>query len=91
MTVDEFRAWHSEFRAASDDLIQLHLDEATLEVAADIFGTKTEKAIRLRAAHSMAMTPFGRSARLVQDDGTTIYWTQFKELSDQVAVRMIVL
>ncbi len=91
MTVDDFRAWHLEFRAASDDLIELHLEQATLEVASDVFGTFTEKAIRLKAAHSLAMTPFGRSARLVADDGTTVYSTELKAISRTVAQNIIVI
>ncbi len=91
MNVTDFRAWHQEFRTASDDLIQLHLDEATLEVASDVFGTFTEKAIRLKAAHSLAMTPFGRSQRLSEDDGTTVYLTEFNAIAKRCAVNMIVI
>lgn len=91
MTLDEFRAWHPEFRSAADSLVQCHLDEATLEVAADVFGAFTDKAIRLKAAHSIAMTPFGRSARLAADDGTTTYLTEYKTLSGAVSVRMMVV
>lgn len=91
MTIDEFRQWHQEFRSASDDLIGLHLASATLKVAPDVYGEFTEDAIRLKAAHSLAMTPFGQSARLVAEDGSTIYEKQLATIRRSTAQNMLVI
>lgn len=76
-----FKARWRDFVPTDDDVVQAALDEAARSVDDRYFGDKTDDAVGLLAAHKLASSPFGQSARLANDDGTTTYGKQFEEMS----------
>ena len=91
MTPDAFLVRYPEFRTASPALVQAVLDEATGELSVSVYGAKFDTAVGIKAAHLLAISPFGRPLRLVKEDGKTVYEERLAELSGQVAQRMIVI
>ena len=91
MTLDEFRAIHLEFRTTPDALVQSKIDDATLSIAPDVYGPKTERAIELKAADLLARTPWGMSQRLVSDKGESVYARELRQLEGEIAVNIIVV
>jgi hypothetical protein len=92
MTPGELRARRPEFRTVNDILAQAAIDEAVATLAPDVYGPdRIDRAISLKAADILARSPFGRSQRLVLDDGSTIYSKELQQLSNEVAIRMIVI
>lgn len=83
MTVErrDFLARFPEFEPASKAMIESAIAEAGRNVDADIFDTKTDDAIRWKAAHLLAISPFGQQARLSSKDGSTTYGKRFTELA----------
>lgn len=77
VTLASFRVAFPEFEGADDSLVQAKLDEAVLALDERVFGARFDEAVRYRAAHTLAISPFGQNARLVAKDGSTTYGTQF--------------
>lgn len=77
VTLASFRVAFPEFEGASDTLVQAKLDEATTALDERVFGVRFDEAVRYRAAHTLAISPFGQNARLVAKDGSTTYGTLF--------------
>lgn len=71
-TLASFRA---RFKHAPDDdvLLQEVLDEAAERTPPSIWEGKTRSAHGYLAAHLLGMEPYGRDARLKQDEGQTTY------------------
>lgn len=86
MTVErrDFLARFPEFEPASKSMIEAALDEAERNVDAELFADKTDDAIRWKAAHLLAISPFGQQARLIAKDGSTTYGKQFWALARSV-------
>lgn len=74
-----------EFFRAPDGLVQAAIDEAALEVDADVWGDKADTGIGLLAAHKLAVSPFGQAARLASEQGESTYGRLYRELRDAVA------
>lgn len=55
--------------------------EATRNVDEAVFDAKTDDAIKWKAAHLLAISPFGQQARLVSKDGSTTYEKRFLALA----------
>jgi hypothetical protein len=85
MTVAEFKAKYPEFTEAGDPLIQEHLDDAAAQTDAEIWGDKSEIGIGLMTAHLMALSPYGRNARLEKEPFTTIYGERLRVMQSDVA------
>lgn len=79
-----------EFRTAGAMLLPA-LEDAALFCEATAWGVHRENAIRLRTAHLLAISPYGRSQRMVADDGSTTYETEFKKLANAVLPKMMVV
>jgi hypothetical protein len=80
VTLSSFRVAFPEFEGASDSLVQAKLDEAVLALDARVFGARFDEAVRYRAAHTLALSPFGQNARLVAKDGSTTYGTHLEDV-----------
>ena len=91
MDLPEFRARYPEFRTAVDELVVSILSDAEHRVSADVFGEKYDLAHGLMTAHLLAISPFGRSQRLVNDGGKTLYQTEFDALRKEVVPSLIVI
>lgn len=81
VTLASFRVHFPEFDGADDSLVQAKLDEAALALDERVFGVRFDEAVRYRAAHTLAISPFGQTARLVAKDGSTTYGSQFEQVS----------
>lgn len=84
-TIEQFRARHSEFGSTPDSKIQASLDDALVQMNADVWGALLVKGQCLLAAHQLASGPGGTTARLSAKSTDTLYSVQFRELQVQVA------
>jgi len=81
MTLTQFRTRYPEFRTAPDPFVQAYLDDAANSlVGPDALGTAYDVAHGLATAHLIAVSPAGKNARMVNDDGTTQYGKTLSEL-----------
>jgi hypothetical protein len=85
-----FRLRFPEFRTASDAMIQSFADAADKDIAADVYGDKADEARLYLTAHKLAISPFGRNARLVNEDGTTTYWSDYERIKRLVRQPIVV-
>ncbi len=90
VTFDSFTTSHPEFIPAGEDLIEAKVAAAVLQVDAEVWGDKVDLGVELTAAHLLAMSPFGQNARLVPEDGVTIYERQLRRMQMQVGHRALV-
>ncbi|KKN75983.1 hypothetical protein LCGC14_0375400 [marine sediment metagenome] len=85
VTVETFIESFPEFRSASVDVIKAKLAEAVLQVDAKVWEGKTDLGVKYTAAHLLALSPFGRQAKLVSKDGSTTYEQHRDDLMLQVS------
>lgn len=77
MDIATFQNDYPEFRSAGVPLMQSWLDRAATELNAAAFGVAYDEAHGLLAAHKGAISPFGRTARMLNDKGVSTYETEF--------------
>ncbi len=69
-----------EFKSAEEDADMVGMIDATLAEAAlsisDQFGSKYDEIHGLETAHRLAITPYGRTAKLSTETGATTYGKQ---------------
>lgn len=75
-----FKTFLPEFRSTGDAQIALVLTEAAKGVDAELFGETYEQAVFYRAAHMLALSPQGQSAKLVATLGGTTYQKHYERL-----------
>ena len=90
MTPNEFIERFPEFRTGLS-LVREVLADATQRVDPTIFGSRTDMAIGLLAAHLLSISPYGRSQRLEGDETEDQYLREFDAIRREVAPRMIVV
>ncbi len=73
-----------EFTSAASAEVTVVLAEAQRRVDQAVFDDKYEEAVFYKAAHLLAISPFGRNARMVSKAGTTTYHTAFNQLAREV-------
>ena len=64
MVITDFRAGFPEFNAVSPTMVQSHLDETALELAAADWGNRFDTAHGLLTASRLWSSPFGATMRL---------------------------
>lgn len=74
------------FAAASEALVQAHLDAAAADTSETIWGDQYAAGVMLKAADSLAQTPEGRRMRLSNDDNVSIYHKRLLRMRRLVAV-----
>ncbi len=82
MTNPEFLIRFPEFAGAEEEfpgLVDACLSEAKLAVSS-VWDKKRDQVIGLEAAHRLAITPFGRTAKLSSSAGKSTYGTQLSKL-----------
>ena len=82
--LDSFLARFPEFEPATEPMIRSAIAEAINNVDASVFKTKTDEGVRWKAAHLLAISPWGQQARMVSKDGSTTYGMQFHKLARSV-------
>jgi hypothetical protein len=89
VTPSEFVAKRPEFRTAGAAVGPTLLDAANRIDPAQFLET-TDLAIELMAAHMLAISPFGRSQKLVNEKGETVYLTELNMLRKERIFPMLV-
>lgn len=88
LSVEDFFKSYPEMKSngalAHIEIVQAKLDEALLEVDPDVFLTKADLYQGLVAARKLALSPFGRNAKMVSQMGTTVYDAEIKRIRLQV-------
>lgn len=85
VTTASFLVRFPEFAAVDPAVIARVLADSASEVNDAVFGTLTDKAIELRAAHALAISPYGQNARLEGDTTNTTYGAEFERLARSLA------
>lgn len=80
MLIAAFRVRFPEFRTADDSFVQAVLDAAAKELHPTELGYAYNEAHGLVTAHKLALSPFGQSARMVNEKGETTYAKLFDDL-----------
>jgi hypothetical protein len=80
MNLADFRTRFPEFDLASDTYVQAYLTDALLELDAVVWGALLDLGQAYLAAHRMASSPWGQSAKLISEDGSTTYWKNYENL-----------
>lgn len=86
MNLATFRIRFPEFRSAHDDLVNPALAAAALSTSAADWGTNYDEAHGLLAADLLANSPFGKNARLTEEDGKK---TNYSALRDALGRRVL--
>jgi hypothetical protein len=81
---DTFKLRFPEFKSTADEMIQAFLDAAAVHCDAEVYLTKHEDAVLYRAAHTLALSPQGAAAKMVNKDGTTSYQMHFNEIRSEI-------
>lgn len=84
LTEAAFTTRYPEFATATAGLVQAVLDEQELNLADD-WGDREDEAHGLATAHHLALSPFGRSADLVDKSGETQYGRRLELLKRMFA------
>lgn len=89
LSVEDFFTSYPDFKgsntgAAHLALVQAKLDEALLEVDVAVCGAKSDLLQGLIAARKLALSPFGRNAKMVSQMGTTVYDAEIRRIQRQV-------
>lgn len=84
-TPTTFRARWPEFDGVADNVVSAALADAARGVDARLFGTRTDLAVGLRAAHLLAISPYGQQARLESDKSDTTYRAEYLRMAREVA------
>ena len=86
MLLAAFRVRFPEFEEGSDPLVQACLDEAATELNATEIGDPYDAAHGLLAAHKLAISPYGRAARMLNDEGKSTYEVEFSNVMARAVV-----
>lgn len=68
-----FRTRFPEFAPAADALVEACLAEALTQTPSDVWGDKADAAQGLLTGHLLALSPFGRNAKLSSEKGESTY------------------
>lgn len=79
-TAAAFKVEFPEFASADDTLVDAKLADAAARTGADVWGSKWEMGVKYKAARLLALSPFGRKMRLVNNDGSTVYDADIKAM-----------
>jgi hypothetical protein len=77
MNLATFRVQYPEFKSALDPFVQAFLDAAAREINPTELGEAYDNAHGLLTAHKLAISPFGKQARMVNEDGRTTYENEY--------------
>lgn len=91
MDVTTFQTDYPEFRSAGVPLMQSWLDRAATELNAVAFGSAYDEAHGLLAAHKGAISPLGRAARMLNDDGMSTYEVEFGKVCSRAITALSVV
>jgi hypothetical protein len=95
-TASEFKTDFPEFSELTDAYVNVKLGEAEAMLDEDAFGEADNDlynvAVGYKAAHLLALSPFGKQLQLTNDDGQSVYSKLFDaEILPLVARRGMIL
>lgn len=90
LTTGAFLNRFPEFAETEAGLVSSAIAEALENLNATAFGELLDEAQGYLAAHKLAVSPFGRSARLSSNDGTSTYLGEFRRIKRMVSPRFMV-
>lgn len=79
-----------ELKACPPETLQAVLDAAANELDADELGAAYPEAWALLAAHKLAVSPYGRTARMLNDKGESTYQTEFQAVLQRTVTPLTV-
>ena len=85
MTLTEFKIQFPEFKSVPDPMLNAHIAAASLECSPEVWGTLLDQGIAYLAAHKLALSPYGNSAKLSNASGGSTYFTHYSDLVRKVA------
>lgn len=86
VTVASFKVAYPEFAKAGDPMLEAQLALVELDVSA-AFGDQRDAAVMLRLADTLALSPWGRDARVVAPLATrSVYGDRFTRMAEALAV-----
>lgn len=91
VTVESFLSRFPEFRPGGRDLIAANIADAELRVGITAWGVKRDLAVMYKAAHQLAISPFGQQAELKAKNGGTVYQTLYESLRAETIIGAQVL
>lgn len=77
-----------EFKTTLDPTLQAAIDTADRNVSGDAFADKRDDVVLLTAAHTLALSPAGRNAKLSTPDGKSTYQWLLRTYKLANSVRM---
>ena len=87
VSVASFKVAFPEFLRAGDTMLEAQLAFAELQVSDLLFGDERDQAVMLRLADNLALSPWGRDARLVSENATTsTYGARLQRMSEANAI-----
>jgi len=86
-----FRIAFPELNTAPDVLVTYFLGVAEGAISADVFGDRFDEAQGYLTAHLLALSPYGKNARLQSEKGTTTYGKRFEEIRLEVTPTIMVI
>lgn len=84
-TAAALKVSYPEFVRTDTALIDAKLAEAALSCDPLVWGSRTDEAIMLTAAHLLAISPWGQQAKLSARDGSSVYQKRLEDITPQVA------
>lgn len=77
---EQLRSVFPEFKRASEAMVLEMIAQAERSVDTGVFGDRTDDAVLWKAAHLLALSPFGRAAKLIEQDGGTTYGSNYASI-----------
>jgi len=81
-----------ELADAGQPLIEAKIAGAELRVGADVWPASVrDQGVLYRAAHMLALSPYGAQAKMVSKSGETTYGKQYESLVQEIGAGFLVL
>ena len=84
VSVGQFLVDYPEFEGIPQKMITAKIAMATLQVNSSVWGSKATDAIKVLAAHFLALSPLGEQSKLKHENRGTIYGDTFNMMKRQV-------
>lgn len=89
LSVEDFRARFPEFNSADVPLVGIKLAEAHRMFDRELFGDLYIDAVAYKTAELLAMSPYGKHARLSEKTAETTYAVVVRDICSKVPARFL--
>lgn len=80
VTAQTFKDSNPEFRNLDDEYLGIKIAAAVVACPSRVWGDFTDQGVALHTAQQVALGPYGRDLKLVNDDGRTVYDRELERL-----------